>query len=194
MNKHLWQRIKYLLLGAAGCSLALLIWSVLEPYHLDRESAIAAIPSLPQSWQGKKIMVISDLQIGMWMANTSTIEQAIAQMIAERPAALIAGDFVYKPGENLTPELNRVIELLRPLTAAQISTYAVLGNHDYDAQTEAAGRQRATQIQQALESIGIQVLQNKAIALPNADQTFGDEKFSSTWLELVPISSISLSR
>lgn len=177
MKNHLQQRIKYLLLGAVGCLLVLLIWSVVEPYHLDKTSVVAAIPALPQAWQGKKIMVISDFQIGMWMANTSTIAQAIEEIIAERPAAaLIAGDFVYKPGENLTPELNLVTKLVRPLIAAQIPTYAVLGNHDYGTPTEASGQQRAHQIRQALESLGVRVLQNEAIALPNVDQTSQSEK------------------
>ncbi|WNZ25609.1 metallophosphoesterase [Leptolyngbya sp. NK1-12] len=175
MIKYLWRRIKYLLFGVAAFLLALLIWSVIEPYYLDREGVTAEIPSLPQSWQGKKIAVVADFQIGMWMANTRTVAEAINQIIAEHPAAaLIAGDFVYKPSDNLTPELDRVIQLVRPLIAAQIPTYAVLGNHDYGAKTlteaSAAGKQRAAQIQQALEAIGIQVLQNEAIVLPNAGQ------------------------
>ncbi|MEP0914426.1 metallophosphoesterase [Leptolyngbya sp. GB1-A1] len=171
MNKYLWRRIKYFLLALAGFLLALLVWGVIEPYSLDREVVTAEIPWLPQSWQGKKIAVVSDFQIGMWMANTRTIAQSIDQIIAERPAAaLIAGDFVYKPGDSSTPELDQVIQLVRPLVAAQIPTYAVLGNHDYDAPTEAAGQQRATRIQQALESIGIRVLQNEAIVLPNTEQ------------------------
>jgi hypothetical protein len=177
MNKHCWQRIKYLLLGVTSCLLVVLTWGVVEPYSLDRNVVVAEIPSLPKSWQGKQIAVVADFQIGMWMANISTVERAINQIIADRPAvALIAGDLVYKPGENLIPELDRVIALVRPLVAAQIPTYAVLGNHDYDAQTEAAGQQRATQIQQALEAIGIRVLQNEAIALPNTGQTAENEK------------------
>lgn len=181
MNKHLWQRIKYLLLGVVGFLLALLVWAVIEPYYLDKDIVVAEIPSLPPSWQGKQIAVVADFQIGMWMANTRTAEQAIAQIVADRPAAaFIAGDFVYKPGANLTPELNQVTELVRPLIAAQIPTYAVLGNHDYGAKklTEAgtAGEQRANQIQQKLAAIGIPVLQNEAIVLPNQDQTSEKEK------------------
>jgi uncharacterized protein len=177
MNKHRWRRIKYLLLGVAGCLLVLLSWSIIEPYYLDRNVVVAEVPSLPQSWQGKQIAVVSDLQIGMWLANTSTVEEAIDQIIIDRPAAtLITGDFVYKPGDRLTPELAQMIELVRPLTAAQIPTYAVLGNHDYDAPTSRLGEQRARQIQQALESIGVQVLHNEAIVLPHPDQTAENEK------------------
>lgn len=119
MNKYLWRRIKYFLLGVAGFLLALLIWSVIEPYYLDREAVVAEIPLLSQSWQGKKIAVVSDFQIGMWMANTRTVAQSIDRIVAERPAAaLIAGDFVYKPRDNLTPELDRVSQLVRPLVVA----------------------------------------------------------------------------
>lgn len=49
MNKHLRWRVKYSLLGVAGFLLALLIWSLVEPYHLDRENVTASIPSLPQA-------------------------------------------------------------------------------------------------------------------------------------------------
>lgn len=177
MYKRLWRRIKYLLFGVVGCLLVLLTWGVIEPYYLDQNIVVAEIPSLPQSWTGKHIALVSDFQIGMWMANTSTIEQAIEQIITDRPAAaLIAGDFVYKPGENLTPELAQVTELVRPLAASQIPIYAVLGNHDYDAPTEAAGQERASQIRQTLEANGICVLQNEAIVLPNADQTSENER------------------
>lgn len=182
MKRHLWRRVKYLLLGIAGCFFVLLTWSFLEPYHLDEQAVVAEIPSLPQAWQEKHIAVIADFQLGMWMANTKTVEHAIAQIIKIRPAAtLIAGDFVYKPGESLEPELRQIIELVQPLTNAQIPTYAVLGNHDYgikaSAQLNKSARQRATEIQQSLESIGVQLLNNEAIALGNGDQTSEREAF-----------------
>lgn len=179
MNKHLRRRIKYFLLGVSGCLFILLTWGLIEPYHLKQHRIVAEILALPSDWQEKQIAVVADFQIGMWMANTTTVKQAITQIVANRPAvALIAGDFVYKPGADLTPELNRVIELIRPLTTAQIPTYAVLGNHDYGVskliQVGTAGQERANQIRQALEAVGIRVLQNEAIALPNPDQTSGD--------------------
>lgn len=172
MDKVLFQRVKYLLLGVASCLLVLLVWSIIEPYYLDKESGTASIPTLPASWQEQQIAVVSDFQIGMWMANTRTVKQAIDQIISDSPAAaLIAGDFVYQPGENLTPQLDQVIDLVRPLITAQIPTYAVLGNHDYGVkkltQPNASAIQRASRIQQALESIGIRVLQNQAVVLPN---------------------------
>lgn len=181
MNKNWWRRTKYLLIGLVSCLTVLLVWSAVEPYFLDQQTVVAEIPSLPQSWQEKRIAVVADFQIGMWLANTDTVRQAIAQITRSRPAAaLIAGDFVYEPGDDLTPQLNQVIGLLRPLIDAQIPTYAVLGNHDYGVKKvtspDAAGQQRAEQIQQALEAIGIPVLQNEAIVLPDENQT-STEKF-----------------
>jgi uncharacterized protein len=182
MKKHLWQRLKSLLIGVAGFFFVLLMWSFLEPYHLDEQVVVAEISSLPQSWQEKRIAVIADFQVGMWMANTKTIEHAIAQIIKARPAVtLIAGDFVYKPGETLEPELDQVIDLVQSLTNAQIPTYAVLGNHDYgikaSAQLDTSARQRAAKIQRSLESIGVRVLNNEAIALRSEDQTSENEAF-----------------
>lgn len=175
MNKYWWRRIKYFLVALFGGLLVLVLWSLIEPYRLDRNVVDVNVPALPQTWRGKQIAVVADFQIGMWMANTSTVKQAIGQIVTDRPAAaLIAGDFVYKPGENLQPELDQVVELVRPLVVAQIPTYAVLGNHDYGVKTltqpDASAKQRATRIQQALESLGIRVLQNAAIVLPNASQ------------------------
>lgn len=181
MNKGGWRRIKYVLFALFGSFLVLILWSLVEPYRLDQTVVDVEVPALPQTWQGKQIAVVADLQVGMWMANTRTIEQAIAQIMADRPAAaLIAGDFVYRPGDNVNPELDRVVELLRPLVTAQIPTYAVLGNHDYGVKTltqpDADAQQRASHIQQSLESVGIRVLQNEAIALPNASQTSENER------------------
>jgi len=182
MNKYLWRQTKYLLIGLVSCLALLLIWSVAEPYLLDQKTVVAEIPSLPQSWQEKQIAVVADFQIGMWLANTDTVRRAVTQITRSRPAAaLIGGDFVYEPGDNLTAQLKQVIELVRPLVDAQIPTYAVLGNHDYGVkkvtQPNLAGQQRAEKIQQALEAIGIHVLQNEAIVLPNEQQAVTEELY-----------------
>lgn len=174
MIRHLRRWGKYLLSGVAIFGLASVTWSLLEPYFLERNVVIAEIPSLPRSWRGKKIAVVADFQIGMPMANTATVARAIDRIVADRPAAaLIAGDFVYQPGDDLTPELDRVVQLLRPLVNARIPTYAVLGNHDYGVKTlteaNVAQKARARRIRQKLEAIGVRVLQNEAIVLPNPD-------------------------
>jgi predicted MPP superfamily phosphohydrolase len=162
--------IKYALLGLLGLSATYLTWGVaIEPYLIDREEYVAEIPNLPPAWEGKKVGLISDMQVGMWLGNTSTIRRIVNQLVEERPAVvLIAGDFIYEPGKNPSQELNKVTALVRPLPEAGIPTYAVLGNHDYrlkDSKTTSQDEKLSTQVRQALEAAGVQVLKNEAVGL-----------------------------
>lgn len=162
--------IKYALLGLLGLSATYLTWGVaIEPHLIDREEHAAEIPNLPPVWEGKKVGLISDMQVGMWLGNTSTIRRIVNQLVEERPAVvLITGDFVYEPGKNPSQELNKVTALVRPLPEAGIPTYAVLGNHDYrirNSKTDSQDEKLSTQVREALEAAGVQVLKNEAVAL-----------------------------
>ncbi len=150
--------------------LAAVAWGVLiEPrLILVEEEEVATIPGLPRAWEGERVALIADLQIGMWLDNDGMVRRIVAEIVEERPAvALIAGDFVYGPGEDPGAEIGAVVDLLRPLAEAGIPTYAVLGNHDYamvrpdgDADYELA-----TKVASALEGAGIRVLENEAVRL-----------------------------
>lgn len=161
--------IKNILLGLLGLFGLLVIWGLLEPYIIDTEEEVAEIPGLPAAWEGKRVALIADWQIGMWLGNTPTIRRTVEQLIEERPAlVLIAGDFVYHAGEEPSEEINKAIEHVRPLVEAGIPTYAVLGNHDYsmDSQKlETKNEQLADKVREALEAAGVQVLQNEAVPL-----------------------------
>lgn len=99
----------------------------------------------------------------------STIRGIVNQLVEERPAiVLIAGDFIYEPGKNPSQELNKVTALVRPLPEAGIPTYAVLGNHDYrirNSKTTSRDEKLSTQVREALEAAGVQVLKNEAVGL-----------------------------
>ncbi len=146
----------------------LLIWGVvIEPRFVDVETHRAAIPNLPAEWEGQRVGVIADLQVGMWLANTDTIGRAVAKLVEARPAVvLLAGDFVYGSDNDMHEEIATVNNLLRPLLQAGIPTYAVLGNHDYKIPSAkdfpTRDVTRADQLLTALESIGVQVLNNDA--------------------------------
>jgi predicted MPP superfamily phosphohydrolase len=162
------KKIKYALLGLLGLISAIMIWGLLEPYLIDVEPQVAAIPGLPAAWQGQRIAVIGDWQVGMWLDNTSTIDRIVQRLVKERPAiALILGDFIYSPGKNPSEEISQAIELVRPLPASGIPTYAVLGNHDYGMKSKDAppNMTLATEVAESLEAVGVQVLKNEAVAL-----------------------------
>lgn len=151
------------IVAAVGALLTLLaIYGILiEPrLILDEKRFEAAIPGLEEPWVGAEVAVFSDLQVGMWWANEGMIERIVDRVVEENPAAvLIVGDFLYSGDPDPRVQIDKVLELLQPLTAAGIPTYAVLGNHDY-----ATGAAEA--LAAALEQNGIPVLQNESALLP----------------------------
>jgi len=162
------KQIKFILFGFLGIVVLLLVWGLIEPYIIDTEEEVAQIPNLPAAWQGQRIAVIADWQVGMWLDNTATINRIVERLVEERPAlVLVIGDFIYKPGADPSPEINQAIELIRPLSQAGITTYAVLGNHDYGMNSKQAppNEQLAGKVQKSLEAVGVEVFQNEAIAL-----------------------------
>ena len=183
--------IRWSLLALAGALVLLLVWGAgIEPRLIFTSHEIVQIPGLPQAWHGQRIALIADPQVGIFLSNTSTVRRIVERLVELRPAAVfIAGDFIYHPledepeevredferdefSEDALDELREVTDLLRPLQAAGIPTYAVLGNHEYGLRSVSVSPLPwlAAQVRQQLESIGIRVLQNEAmqLALPQS--------------------------
>lgn len=128
---------------------------------LDEERFTVPVPGLPAG-ASPTVAVFSDIQIGMWFANEDMVSDIVEEVVEERPdAALLVGDFVLGRTPPPVEQIDRVVDLLAPLTAAGIPSYAVLGNHDYH--VDAADRLAA-----ALEAIGITVLRNASATVPDA--------------------------
>lgn len=164
--------LKWIGIGLVSLLVLVLVWGFLiEPRLIDTEEYTAAVPRLPSAWEGKRVAVIADYQIGMWGANTGTMQRMSERLVEERPAVvLLAGDFLYKAGPDPTDEIQKAIEVVRPLTAAGLPTFAVLGNHDYsiDVKEDPVDEQQAARLAAALRAVGVRVLENEAVALSGA--------------------------
>ena len=190
------------LAGGAGSGL-LLVWGVgIEPRLVFVEDHTVTIPRLPEEWKGRRIALIADPQVGIWLSNTDTVRRIVARLVEIRPVAvLIAGDFIYQPlkdepedvreafahrdfKKKPLDELRTVADLLRPLHEAGIPTYAVLGNHDYGLTsiTDESVGWLARQVREQLQSIGIRVLQNEAVQLPRPGDGSARSAPSDLWL------------
>lgn len=162
----------FLLAGFAG-ALLLLIWSALiEPRLIFEEAYEVEIPNLPPGWEGRRIALIADPQVGLWLSNTGTVRRVVARLVRMKPAVVcIAGDFIYErtDADRAPREVRRdarehiaeIIRLLRPLSEAAIPTFAVLGNHDRNSAPLTPSR--ATLLQDVLERAGIRVLDDEAV-------------------------------
>lgn len=111
------------------------------------------LPSLPPQWDGLKVAVISDFQLGLWEENEEVAAAAVRRALQEEPnAVLLLGDFIAR-GEN-TEALSRVIAPLR-----ERATYAVLGDRDLRSDSAAA------RVQRVLQRHGVTVLRNSVAPL-----------------------------
>lgn len=149
--------------------LGLILWGLIEPYFIDVEEKEGRIPNLPPSWEGKRVALIGDFQVGMWLHNTPTIRRVVRKIVRERPACvLITGDFIYDK-RTAIPE---AVQLTKPLTDAGLPTYAVFGNHDYAQPTRSdqPDMQLAEDLREALEEVGVRILHNEVVALALPDK------------------------
>jgi predicted MPP superfamily phosphohydrolase len=129
------------LLKLAGLGLGLVLaWGVgVEPRLLDRRDEIGWLPRLPAEWEGKRLALLADPQVGLLLANVDTVRRAVDLVVRERPAVcLVAGDFVYNAARKPRSAVWQAVDAFQPLVRAGIPTYAVLGNHDYA--EEASGK------------------------------------------------------
>ncbi len=194
--------LRWSLLAGFAAFFLLLVWGVgIEPRLIVEEHEVAVIPGLPEAWEGRRVALIADPQVGIFLSNTDTIRRIVSRIVELRPAAVfIAGDFIYHPladepedvredferdefSAEALDELREVVDLLRPLQAHGIPTYAVLGNHDYGLKSVTVSPLPwlAARVRQELESIGVRVLQNEAIKLPQPDAAASDE-LNDLWL------------
>lgn len=169
-SRRMW---KSLLLALGLVLLAAVLYgAAIEPrFLLDRQTFEAEIPALPAEWEGKKVAMLADFQIGMWLDNVGMAEKAVAAAIEEGVAlVLIGGDFVYSsdPSETNRATVEQAVQVVRPLVEAGIPVVAVLGNHDYSLMTKNSDtRPRiAEALESELRAVGVIVLENDAVAVP----------------------------
>jgi predicted MPP superfamily phosphohydrolase len=154
-------------LGAVGLPL---LWGMaIEPYLLEWRDEVAEVPRLPAAWEGRELVLLADLQVGIWLANTRAIRTIVRRLVARRPSlVVIAGDFVSELSRDAEAQIATATDLVRPLPAAGIRAYAVLGNHDYLVSADGAemySKRAASRVGAALEAAGVRVLHNEAVAL-----------------------------
>ena len=199
--KRLPKWFRWVLLSGLAAVFLTLVWGAgIEPRLVVLEHEVAEIPRLPAEWEGQRVALIADPQVGMVFSNTDTVARIVARLVKMRPAAVfIAGDFIYHPFEDepgqaraqfaasehekgALDELHQAVALLRPLAAAGIPTYAVLGNHDYGIKSATVQPlpELAARVRQELEKIGIRVLQNEAVQLPAPEGSSNGQ--SALWL------------
>jgi predicted MPP superfamily phosphohydrolase len=121
-----------LALGGVGYGL------VAGPAHYTVETVSLKLPRLPREFAGLRIAQISDIHMGSWM-NLDRLQQAADLVLAQKPdLLLLTGDFLF--GHNFNEASRGHLKDLSTVLAhlaAELPSFAVLGNHDYWTNSEA---------------------------------------------------------
>ena len=98
-----------------------------NPKNPQVRSVEVPVSNLPASFNGFKIVQLSDIHLGSWASNHSYLEPVI-KLVNEQDADIIVftGDMV----NNYQEEMRGWAPLFQQLKS-RVGNYAILGNHDY---------------------------------------------------------------
>lgn len=103
-------------LSYSGCT----AWNA---YHIQSKYLDISIKDLPARWQGKKIVQITDIHLGM-IHQRAGFEELIQKINDENPdLVLITGDLFDGEGDNIN-------NLVQPIKKIKAPVYFVTGNHE----------------------------------------------------------------
>jgi len=139
------------------------IWGIVKGrFDFRVEKIRLAFPNLPASFDGLKIVQISDIHIGGFYGFEEKVKAAI-RMANDQQADILffTGDLV----NNFYDELNGWLPILSELKA-KYAKYSILGNHDYGNyfhwKSEADKEDNFRRIQDAEAQIGLTLLKNQS--------------------------------
>jgi predicted MPP superfamily phosphohydrolase len=166
LNSPRSRRAKQLLWTSAAAVLILGLWAFWwEPSSLRIVHRTIGVRPWHPEHSGLKVGVIADLHVGTPFRNLPNLKEIVTVTNAEKPdLVLLLGDFVIQGvvgGDFVIPD--RIADELAGLRAP-LGVVAVLGNHDwwYDGE----------QVRHALQSHGIQVLEDENLPLTYKGRTF----------------------
>ncbi|MBR2771544.1 MAG: metallophosphoesterase, partial [Bacteroidales bacterium] len=97
-------------------------WKQLETEYVD-----LYFEDLPESFDGYRIVHLSDLHLGTHGSKTAFVEKVVCRVNEEHPDLIVfTGDIVNSYPEELTPFVPVLSKLLAP-----DGVFSVFGNHDY---------------------------------------------------------------
>lgn len=155
----------------AGCRWALLLpclWELLMAYgfffgwrHIIVRRATCVSPLLPASFDGYRVLQLSDIHIGTYLRNRRFIDKLVALVNTQHADLVVfTGDLVNVSAEEVIPFQH----VLRQVRAAD-GVLSIMGNHDYCEYGADKSRRNVTKNQTVLhyleEKIGWHLLMNE---------------------------------
>jgi predicted MPP superfamily phosphohydrolase len=119
--------ISYTSLSLAGLAVSTFVYGMVKTaYDFTVRRSKVALPNLPDSFNGLKIVQISDIHSGSFLSG-EPIQKAVKQIMDLKPDLIFfTGDLVNDRASEMEPYLQIFSGLKAPL-----GVFSVLGNHDY---------------------------------------------------------------
>ena len=150
---------------ASICLIGILYGSIIGKTKFNVKDIAFHSPNIPQSFNGYKIIQLSDIHIGSWTNNEKELERAVQLINAQKPDLIVfTGDLV----NHRATELNGFEDILSKMKAKD-GVFSILGNHDYgpyyhwNSQREKSDN--LAELEQRETNMGWQLLNNEHIYL-----------------------------
>ncbi len=122
------QFISRLALGLGAVPLLALLWGMVKgktDYRVRR--VVLRYPNLPASFDGFKIVQISDLHTGSFNGNTEPMRRAVGIINAQKADLIVmTGDLVNDRATEVEPHIEALAGI-----KSDLPIFSILGNHDY---------------------------------------------------------------
>jgi uncharacterized protein len=142
-------------------------------YNYKVKKITLEFKSLPASFDGLRILQISDWHIGSFLGQEDKVKKSI-DLINNQHAdiVLFTGDFV----NNVAEELESFIPLISQIKAP-LGCYSILGNHDYGEyvpwESDSAHKKNMSKLFRLEKEAGFQLLRNESVVIEKGSDKIG---------------------
>ncbi len=159
------------IITASAPFFSLLFGVIKGRFNFSKKYTKLSFPNLPQSFEGIKIVQISDLHLGSLNSNYQEMEEAVELINAENP------DIIFFTGDLVNNFYEETIGWEKVFTKlnARLGKYSIMGNHDYGDYSkwpsDEAKAENLRGIMNAHQRLGFELLNNQSITIEyNSDK------------------------
>ncbi len=151
-----------------------ILWGIWKgKFNFQVRNLVLGFPNLPESFNGIRILQISDLHIGSFRNNPGEIERAVDLINRENADyVLFTGDMV----NNKAAEIEDFVPILAKIQAKK-GKYSILGNHDYGDyyqwETDEMKAQNLQDLCDFHKEMGFVLLRNESVRLNENGEPVG---------------------
>lgn len=174
-------------LATAALGTGLYTWQI-EPYWLEIVRRSLPIRGLPKALQGKRLVQLSDLHVGMRVSDEYILDTFRKVSDLRPDIVAITGDLTSYHSD-VVAHAKRIYS---HLPRGRFATLCILGNHEYGPGW--ADQQAAHRMTVALGEIGIRVLRNEIIDLAGLQIVGMDDLWAGNFDPVKALSALNTER